>query len=184
MTLLQVVLSDNNRHPKRKGRRGLIYRLLFNPTSKFLFLFRLGHSLSNNNVISKLLLGVVEFLYKHYSLRIGVDMPIATTVGYGISFPHTYGIVINPATIIGDNVTILSGVTIGSNRRKSGAAHIGNNVVLCAGCCIIGPVTIGDNSIIGANAVVVKDVPENSVVVGNPGRVISNDGIHYVKDYS
>ena len=89
--------------------------------------------------------------------------------------PHAECIIMSESCIIGDNVTILQGVTIGGNifKVKNGQRSpiIGDNVLIGAGAKILGPVKIGDNSMIGANAVVVKDVPKNSVAVGIPAKV-------------
>ena len=94
-----------------------------------------------------------------------------------IDFPHPIGIVIAKNATLGKNCKIYQNVTIAG--KGGGAAHIkenfptlGDNVVVYAGACIIGGVKIGDNAIIGANAVVVKDVPANCVVAGNPAKII------------
>ncbi len=87
--------------------------------------------------------------------------------------------------IIGDNCTIYHGVTVGSVRGpKGGAPHIGNNVVIASGAKVIGNITIGNNVMIGSGAIVVTDIPDNSVVVGNPGKVISKRGLEHTKYYS
>lgn len=86
-------------------------------------------------------------------------------------FPYPVGIVISPSAIIGKNCTIYQNVTIGQKNGKN-AAIIGDNVLICANACILGNIKIGDNAIIGAGAVVIKDVPANAVVAGNPAEVI------------
>ena len=88
------------------------------------------------------------------------------------------GVVIGETTIIGDNVTIYQGVTLGGTGKERGKRHptIGDNVVVGTGAKVLGNITIGDNSYIGANAVVIKDVPANSTVVGVPGRITKQDG--------
>jgi serine O-acetyltransferase len=88
------------------------------------------------------------------------------------------GVVIGETTVIGDNVTLFQGVTLGGTGKEKGKRHpnIGNNVVIGTGAKVLGNITIGDNSYIGANAVVIKDVPANSTVVGVPGRVTKQDG--------
>ena len=85
---------------------------------------------------------------------------------------HPICIVIHPNASIGNNVGIMHEVTIGT-RGSADAPRIGNNVFIGAGAKIIGNITIGDDVDIGANAVVLKDVPANSIVVGNPGRIIN-----------
>jgi serine O-acetyltransferase len=92
--------------------------------------------------------------------------------------PHPQSIVIGAFCVIGDNVTIESGVTIGRDfditNSSNGYPHIGDNVYIGTGAKLIGPVNVGDNSVIGANAVVTKDIPANSVAVGIPAKVIRN----------
>ncbi len=86
--------------------------------------------------------------------------------------------VIGETAVIGDNVTIFQGVTLGGTGKERGKRHpdIGNNVVIGTGAKVLGNILIGDNSYIGANAVVLNDVPQNSTVVGVPGRVTKQDG--------
>jgi len=86
--------------------------------------------------------------------------------------------VVGETTIIGDGVLLYQGVTLGGTGLEKGKRHptIENNVVIGAGAKVLGNITIGENSYIGANAVVVKDVPANSTVVGVPGRITKQDG--------
>lgn len=105
-----------------------------------------------------------------------------TDIGKGLCFSHFSCIVINNGCHIGENCTIFQGVTIGSARGK-GIPTIGNNVVICANSSIIGNIKVGDNVMIGAGAVVTKDIPDNAVVVGNPARIISYDGPNHVALY-
>ena len=88
------------------------------------------------------------------------------------------GVVIGETAIIGDNVTLYQGVTLGGTGKERGKRHptLGNNIVAGTGAKILGDITIGDNSYIGANAVVLKDIPPNSTVVGVPGRITKQDG--------
>ena len=96
---------------------------------------------------------------------------------------HGMGIVIGETSIIGDNVTIYHGVTLGGVSLAKGKRHptIGNNVLICASAKILGNITIRDNSKIGANSVILKDIPENSVAVGIPGKILkSNDDDYFM----
>lgn len=108
----------------------------------------------------------------------GIEIHPGATIGNGLFIDHGMGVVIGETTIIGDNVTLYQGVTLGGTGKEKGKRHptIGNNVVIGAGAKILGNITIGDNSYIGANAVVIKDVPDNSTVVGVPGRITKQDG--------
>jgi len=108
----------------------------------------------------------------------GIEIHPGAQIGNGLFIDHGMGVVIGETTIIGDNVTIYQGVTLGGTGKEKGKRHptIGNNVVIGAGAKLLGNITIGDSSYIGANAVVIKDVPANSTVVGVPGRITRQDG--------
>jgi serine O-acetyltransferase len=108
----------------------------------------------------------------------GIEIHPGAKIGKRLFIDHGMGVVIGETSIIGDNVLIYQGVTLGGTGLVKGKRHptIGNNVVIGAGANILGDITIGDNSYVGANAVVIKDVPPNSTVVGVPGRITKQDG--------
>jgi serine O-acetyltransferase len=108
----------------------------------------------------------------------GIDIHPGATIGNGFFIDHGTGVVIGGTAIIGDNVTIYQGVTLGGTSLQHTKRHptLGNNVTVGSGAAVLGDITIGDNVKIGANSVVVKDVPPNSTVVGIPGRVVLQDG--------
>lgn len=108
----------------------------------------------------------------------GIEIHPGATIGNGLFIDHGMGVVIGETTIIGDNVTIYQGVTLGGTGKEKGKRHptLGSDIVIGTGAKVLGNITIGDNSYIGANAVVIKDVPPNSTVVGVPGRVTKQDG--------
>ena len=108
----------------------------------------------------------------------GIEIHPAATLGPGLFIDHGMGVVIGETAEIGENVTLLHGVTLGGTSLLKEKRHptLGDNVVVGAGAGIFGAFTIGAGSRIGAGSVVVREVPSNSVVVGVPGRVTSRDG--------
>jgi serine O-acetyltransferase len=108
----------------------------------------------------------------------GIEIHPAAKLGAGLFIDHGMGVVIGETAEVGENVTLLQGVTLGGTSLKREKRHptLGDNVVVGAGAKIIGGFTIGHGSRIGAGSVVVREVPPNSVVVGVPGRVTYRDG--------
>ncbi len=108
----------------------------------------------------------------------GIEIHPGAKIGQGLFIDHGMGVVIGETSIIGDNVLLYQGVTLGGTGLVKGKRHptIGNNVVIGTGAKVLGNITVGDNSYIGANAVVIKDVPPNSTVVGVPGRITKQEG--------
>lgn len=109
---------------------------------------------------------IVWRLQKHYHIQINPKADI----GYGFYIGHGVGLVVNYLAKIGNNVNMSQFSTVGSNTGK--AATIGNNVYVGPNVCIVGEINIGDNSSIGAGAVVTKDVPENATVAGVPAKIL------------
>jgi serine O-acetyltransferase len=105
----------------------------------------------------------------------GVDIHPGATIGAGLFIDHATGVVIGQTAEIGDDVTLYQGVTLGGTSLRAAKRHptVGDRVTIGAGAKVLGAITIGHDSRIGANAVVVRDVPPNSVVVGVPGQVIA-----------
>jgi serine O-acetyltransferase len=108
----------------------------------------------------------------------GVDIHPGAAIGSGLFIDHATGVVIGETAEIGDDVTLYHGVTLGGSGTDTGKRHptVGDRVIIGAGAKVLGAIKIGDDSRIGANAVVVKPVPSSSVVVGVPGQVISRAG--------
>ncbi len=105
----------------------------------------------------------------------GVEIHPAARIGAGVFIDHGMGVVIGETSEIGDGCTIYHGATLGGTSLQPGKRHptLGNNVVIGAGAKVLGPVTVGDNARVGANSVVLHDIPPGTVVVGVPGQVIS-----------
>ena len=110
--------------------------------------------------------------------RTSIEIHPGAQIGRRVFIDHGDGVVIGETTIIGDDVTIYQGVTLGGTGKDVGKRHptIGDNVVIGAGAKVLGPFNVGSGSKIGASAVVLKEVPENCTVVGNPGRIVRRKG--------
>ncbi len=104
----------------------------------------------------------------------GIEIHPGASIGRNFFIDHGMGVVIGETTEIGDNVTLFQGVTLGGTGKQRGKRHptIGSHVVVGAGAKVLGPITIGDFVKIGANSVVLQDVPDHSTVVGIPGRIV------------
>jgi len=104
----------------------------------------------------------------------GIEIHPGATIGSGLFIDHGMGVVIGETSEIGDNVTLFQGVTLGGTGKQRGKRHptIGSHVVVGAGAKVLGPITVGDYVKIGANSVVLQDVPDHSTVVGIPGRIV------------
>lgn len=149
------------------------------PSFKAILKYRIAHKL---------------FLKKHFFLarlisqrtarKTGIEIHPGASIGKGLFIDHGHGVVIGETAVLGDNVMLYQGVTLGGNGKEQGKRHptVGNNVMICAGAKIIGSFTIGDNSKIGAGSVVIEEVPPNSTVVGIPGRVVRQDNVRVNRD--
>ena len=111
--------------------------------------------------------------------KTGIEIHPGARIGKGFFIDHGHGVIIGETTIIGDNITLYQGVTLGGTGKEHGKRHptIGNNVMISAGAKVLGSFTIGDNSKIGAGSVVLSEVPPNSTVVGVPGRVVKRNNV-------
>lgn len=131
--------------------------------------YRITHWLWRNNfkLVARMLSQVLRFLT-------GIEIHPGAQIGRKFFIDHGMGVVIGETSEVGENVTLYHGVTLGGTSLKKGKRHptLENNVVVGAGAKILGAITVGSGSRIGANAVVVKPVPSNSVVVGVPGQVV------------
>lgn len=114
---------------------------------------------------------LAKILYHIIQLLFGCTIPYSAELKKGVNIAHFHGIVIHQDTTIGAGTIIYQNVCIGG-RNGTGGAIIGENCILGAGCCILGKIRIGNNVKIGANAVVLEDVPDNCTVVGIPGKIV------------
>ena len=122
---------------------------------------------------------MARWISQRASKKTGVEIHPAVQIGKRFFIDHGTGVVIGETAVIGDDVTIYQGVTLGGTGKDTGKRHptIGNNVMIGAGAKVLGPLEIGDNSRIAAGAVVLHDIPPNSTAVGVPARVVKRDGI-------
>lgn len=109
----------------------------------------------------------------------GIEIHPGARIGRKFFIDHGMGVVIGETCEIGDNVTVFQGVTLGGTGKEKGKRHptIENNVLIATGAKVLGSITVGENSKIGAGSVVLKEVPPNSTVVGIPGKVVIKDGV-------
>lgn len=139
-------------------------------------LFRLARPASKNKLLRIIWLPYLAFYKLLVEWFMGIELPHWTQVGKGLYLGHGHALVVNGCSVIGKNCFIRHSTTLGNIRREdgsyTGSPVLGDNVELGANVCIIGEVRIGNNVRIGAGAVVVRDIPDNSIAVGNPARVI------------
>lgn len=144
------------------------------PSFKAVIRYRIAHKL---------------YVKKHYFLarwlsqrtvrKTGIEIHPGATIGKGLFIDHGNGVIIGETAILGDNVTLYQGVTLGGTGKEHGKRHptIGDNVMISAGAKVLGSFMVGSNSKIGAGSVVLSEVPPNSTVVGVPGRVVKRDNV-------
>jgi serine O-acetyltransferase len=130
---------------------------------------RVAHNLWSNG--RKVLAVMIQ---NRVSEVFGVDIHPGAKIGSGILLDHATGIVVGETAVIGNDVSILHGVTLGGTGKAHGDRHpkIGDGVLIGAGTCILGNIKIGDGAKIGAGSVVIKDVPARTTVVGNPAKLV------------
>ena len=169
-TLRRDVQAIFDRDPAARSKAEV---LLTYPGLHAIWLHRLAHWLwrHNHKLLGRLVSQTNRFLT-------GIEIHPGAKIGPGFFIDHGMGVVIGETAEVGANVTMYHGVTLGGVSWHKGKRHptIGDSVVLGAGAKVLGPITVGDHSRVGANSVVVKDTPAESVVVGVPGRMRHRDG--------
>ena len=160
---LQRVLDED---PAAKSK---IEVLLLYPCIHALISYRIAHFFYKHKrfFIARLLSQLARFFT-------GIEIHPGATIGRGLFIDHGMGVVIGETAEIGDNVTLYHGVTLGGTGKDKGKRHptLGDNVIIGAGAKVLGPIYIGSNSKVGANSVVLKDVPEGATAVGIPAKNI------------
>lgn len=116
-----------------------------------------------------------KLLFRLMQIILGCTIPPSAEIGEACTIAHFHGIVIHHKSKVGEGTILYQNVTLGGRNGKPGPC-VGRNCVIGAGACILGSITIGDNVNIGANAVVLEDVPDNCTVVGIPARMVRHNG--------
>lgn len=144
------------------------------PSFWAIYNYRRAHKLYKKGKIFK-----ARKISQRTAKKTGIEIHPAAQIGKGLFIDHGHGVVIGETTIIGDNVTLYQGVTLGGTGKEQGKRHptIQDNVLIGAGAKVLGSFTIGQNSKIAAGSVVLEEVPPNSTVVGVPGIVVKQDDI-------
>ncbi len=173
-TLIQIIKADASRFVGGKNvNLFTITRLYFRfPTLAIIILLRIIQHVHNRAMSFPF-----KYLYFRKRMKTGIQIPLSVKIGKGCLFCHFSCIVFAEGVKVGDFCSIHQGVTIGRSFSggKKGVPTIGNHVILFPGSKVIGNVHIGNNVIVGTNAVVLDDVPDNSVVAGIPAHIVSND---------
>lgn len=122
---------------------------------------------------------IARLISQRTARRTGIEIHPGAKIGKGLFIDHGHGVIIGETAVLGNNVTLYQGVTLGGNGKEKGKRHptVGNNVMVSAGAKVLGSFKIGDNSKIGAGSVVLSEVPPNSTVVGVPGRVVKRNDV-------
>jgi len=144
------------------------------PSFKAMISYRVAHKLYTKGFYL-----FARYISQKCARRTGIEIHPGARIGKRLFIDHGHGVVIGETTIIGDNVTLYQGVTLGGTGKEHGKRHptIGDNVMISAGAKVLGSFTVGANSKIGAGSVVLSEVPENCTVVGVPGRIVKRNNV-------
>lgn len=154
-----------------------LFHYLLSPAYRYTWWMRACAYLRQHPVL-RVFFPLAWLVNRHQQIRFGIGISYKTKIGPGLYIGHEGGIVVSKHVVIGRNCNLSHQVTIGVSRRgaRAGVPTIGDNVYIGPGAKLFGAVVVGTNAAIGANCVVTHDVPENAVVVGIPGKVISYEG--------
>ena len=142
------------------------------PSFKAIIYYRIAHKLYEGKHYF-----LARWVSQKGARKTGIEIHPGAQIGKGLFIDHGNGVIIGETAIVGDNVTLYQGVTLGGTGKEHGKRHptLCNNVMVSAGAKVLGSFTIGENSKIGAGSVVLEEVPPNSTVVGVPGRVVKRN---------
>ena len=177
--LRQILRADLYRYRGRTGARAFLSAYLRDPGFRFTYYLR-KVAFYGSRKKSRWIFAYAWYrvLYHHYRFKYGFDISPNTRIAAGLYIGHFGGVVISPYAVLGSNVNIAQGVTIGAASRgpRAGAPTLEDRVWVGANAIIVGKVTIGHDALIAPGAYVNFDVPAMSVVLGNPGKVVSDSG--------
>lgn len=150
------------------------WEVMLYPSFKVILHYRVAHKLYRAGHYF-----MARWISQRAVRKTGIEIHPGATIGKGLFIDHGSGVIIGETAIIGDNVTLYQGVTLGGTGKETGKRHptLCDNVMVSAGAKIIGSFTIGENSKIGAGSVVLEEIPPNCTVVGVPGRIVRQDNI-------
>jgi len=172
--ILDFFISDvNAAFEKDPAARSLLEVLTSYPGIKAVLLYRIAHFFWTIGMPF-----IPRYISEITRNLTGIEIHPGAEIGSDFFIDHGGGVVIGETSEIGNNVTLYQGVVLGGTTDKSIKRHptLGNNIVIGSGAKLLGAITIGDNVKIGANSVVIEDVPPNSVVVGVPGKIVAREG--------
>ena len=169
-TLREDIACVRERDP---AARSALEVLLLYPGLRALRMYRKAHWCYEHRLFF-----LARYISQRAATRTGIEIHPAAKIGKRFFIDHGTGVVIGETTVIGDNVTIYQGVTLGGTGKHTGKRHptIGNNVMIGSGAKVLGPFKVGDNTNIAAGAVVLNEIPPNCTAVGVPARVVRRDG--------
>lgn len=146
--------------------------VLLYPSFKVILNYRVAHKLYRKKHYF-----LARWISQRAARKTGIEIHPGARIGKGLFIDHGSGVIIGETTVIGNNVTLYQGVTLGGTGKERGKRHptLQDNVMVSAGAKIIGSFTVGENSKIGAGSVVLNEVPPNCTVVGVPGRIVRRD---------
>ena len=164
----ELYLDAKNIYKKDPACKNILHSILLYPGFHVLVIYRIAHFF--NGIGLKFIARLISQIGR---LLTGIEIHPGAKIGNRLFIDHGMGIVVGETTTIGNNCTIYHGVTLGGTGKDKAKRHpdIGDNVIIGCGAKVLGPIKIGNNVKIGANAVVLKDIPDNSTVVGIPGEI-------------
>jgi serine O-acetyltransferase len=171
---MELINSDLFRYTKKVSQKIMVKALLTKPGFRTTYFLRNSQYYKGRN---KLKFMMHKFFLLQCKYKYGYEIPVPARFGKGIFINHMGNVIINPLAVIGDNFTTNGSLVIGQTNRgsKKGVPTLGNNVWVGNGAVIVGKINIGNNVMIAPNAYVNFDVPDNSVVIGNPGTIRQNE---------